>query len=417
MWRDLLLLGLATALAGCPNLVEPSPDPGPGPFECAAPSHLRGVVEVEDPVPDRYIVVLKDASPGVPTAAAAVTARAFAGELGITEIAAFEDAVRGFACSAPAATAEAIAADPRVAFVQQEGRKRVDPLPSQPLDATWGLDRTDQRDLPLDGRYEPGADGEGVHAYVIDTGMDVDHVEFLGRVGEGFSATGDGVADDDGHGTHVAGTLGGTEFGVAKRVTLHPVRVLVGGSGTDSQVIAGVDFATRHARENAWPAVANMSLGGPVSPALDLAVCRSIQAGIAYAVAAGNADADACGASPARVAEAIGAGASERSDARAAFSNKGTCVDVFAPGLDITSARRGGGSMQLSGTSMASPHVAGVAALCLQRSPGSTPAQLEQCVVARASRDKLRSIGEGSPNLLLYARDDRQEIAAKRQAP
>ena len=252
-----------------------------------------------------------------------------------------------------------------------------------------------------------------MHAYIIDTGMDVNHVEFLGRVGEGFSATGDGIADDNGHGTHVAGTVGGTEFGIAKKVTLHPVRVLVGGSGTDSQVIAGVEFVTRHVRENGWPAVANMSLGGSISPALDLAVCRSIQAGVAYALAAGNEDADACNSSPARVAEAIGAGASDRSDARASFSNKGACVDVFAPGLDITSARRGGGSTPLSGTSMASPHVAGVAALCLQRNPGLTPAQVKQCAIDRATRDRLSSIGDGSPNLLLYARDDRQQVATR----
>jgi subtilisin family serine protease len=415
--RQVALLILASALAGCPNTVEPIPgpvDPGPGPFECAAAAQMSGVVEVADAIPDRYIVVLKDAVPGAGLAAAAPTAQALIQEHGIrdAELQVFEHSLRGFTCKAAAAKAQAIAADPRVAFVQQEGRKKVDPQPSQQVDATWGLDRTDQRNLPLDGLYEPGASGEGVHAYILDTGMDVTHVEFAGRVGEGFSATGDGIADDNGHGTHVAGTVGGTEFGIAKQVTLHPVRVLVRGSGTDSQVIAGVDFVTRHARENGWPAVANMSLGGSVSPALDLAVCNSIRAGISYAVAAGNENADACDSSPSRVGEAIGTGASDRSDARASFSNKGVCVDVFAPGRDITSARNGGGSSVLSGTSMASPHAAGVAALCLERGPGSTPAQIERCVIEHATPDQLTAIGDGSPNRLLYSREDQPQVAS-----
>ena len=204
----------------------------------------------------------------------------------------------------------------------------------------------------------------------------------------------------------MAGTVGGREFGIAKQVTVHPVRVLVNGSGSDSQVIAGVDWVARHVREHAWPAVANMSLGGSAAPALDRAVCNAIQAGVSFAVAAGNESQDACNTSPARVIQALTVGASDRSDARASFSNFGSCVDVFAPGRDVTSARRGGGSTALSGTSMASPHVAGVSALCLERNPGARPADVAGCVVDTATRDKLTSIGDGSPNRLLYARGD-----------
>jgi subtilisin family serine protease len=400
------LLGAALLALACGTSPGPDPGPGPapGPFDCNAAAAITGVVEVEDAVPDRYIVVLTPSAPGLRAAAARIDA--LTRDYGVREVSTFSHAIEGFACSMDRDAAERMAQDPGVAFVQQVGTKRVAPLPAEQIGATWGLDRSDQRDLPLDGSYDPGALGAGVHAYVIDTGMDVTHAEFVGRVGEGFSATGGGFLDDNGHGTHVAGTIGGTEFGIAKDVVLHPVKVLRNGTGTDADVIAGVDWVTRHVQEHGWPAVANMSLGGSPAPALDLAVCRSIAAGVTYAVAAGNENSDACGSSPARVAQAIGTGASDRSDARASFSNTGRCVDLFAPGRDITSARNGGGSTTLSGTSMASPHAAGVAALCLERSPGSLPAQVERCVIDHATQGRLSGIGAGSPDLLLYARGD-----------
>jgi subtilisin family serine protease len=291
----------------------------------------------------------------------------------------------------------AVLDDSRVAFVEEDGV--MEALVTQ-AGATWGLDRVDQRSRPLGGSYVYNQTGASVHVYIVDT----THNEFAGRVGNGFSSISDGQGTNDcnGHGTHVAGSVGGTTYGVAKGVTLHAVRVLgCSGSGTTSGVIQGVDWVTAN---RVRPAVANMSLGGGASSALDAAINNSIAAGVVYAVAAGNSNADACGSSPARVPAALTAGATTSTDARSSFSNFGACLDVFAPGSSITSAwnTSNTAASTISGTSMASPHVAGAAALYLQTNPGAAAATVAQAVVAQATAGVVGSPGTGSPNRLLY---------------
>jgi PKD repeat protein len=365
------------------------------------------LVRSENSVPHSYIVVLEPAASGAlgESSRSAVVAEDLSRSYGGKVRNVFRHAIGGYAAQMTPKQALALSRDPRVRYVEEDSLMTIEATQSG---ATWGLDRVDQRDLPLDTFYTYNATGAGVRAYIIDTGIRASHVDIAGRVISGYTAISDGNGTNDcnGHGTHVAGTTGGSTWGVAKGVTLVPVRVLgCNGSGTTSGVIAGVDWVT--AQKNANPSqrsVANMSLGGSASSSLDTAVGNSINAGVVYAVAAGNSNANACNYSPARVGAAITVGATTNTDARASYSNFGSCLDLFAPGSSITSAWYSSDTSTntISGTSMASPHVAGAAALYLDANPSATASQVRNALVNNGTTGKVTSAGTGSPNVLLY---------------
>lgn len=361
----------------------------------------------ENPVEGRYIVILKDsaarlstersASPRVPD-----IARQLVSTHRAKLLRSYEHALRGFVVDADDTALAKLLADPRVAYVEEDGYVTLNNTTQS--GATWGLDRVDQRNLPLNGTYTYATTASNVRAYVIDSGVLGTHSEFAGRMGNGFTAIndGNGTSDCNGHGTHVAGTVGGTTWGVAKGVTIHPVRVFgcTGGSAW-STIIAGVDWVRGN---HIKPAVANMSLGGGANSSVDTAVNNLINAGVTVVVAAGNNNASACNYSPARVTNALTVGSTASNDARSSFSNWGSCLDIFAPGSSITSAwwTGTGASAVLSGTSMASPHVAGAAALHLAANPSATPAQVAVALINNSTLNKVTDPRTGSPNRLLY---------------
>jgi aqualysin 1 len=354
-------------------------------------------------IPQHYIVVLDVDADGVlgNSSLAAKNANDLVANYGgeVTNLYAY--AINGFSARMSEAQALRLSHDPRVKFVEEDSVMEADITQSNP---PWGLDRIGQTALPLNGAYSYTTTGSGVNAYIIDTGIRRTHTQFGGRAVIGFDAIGDGrnTSDCNGHGTHVSGTVGGSTYGVAKNVRLFAVRVLdCSGSGSNSGVIAGVNWVTAN---HIKPAVANMSLGGGASTALDSAVSNSIAAGVTYAIAAGNSNQNAANFSPARVAAAITVGSTTINDARSSFSNFGSVVDIFAPGSSILSSwfSSDTATATLSGTSMATPHVAGVAARFLQSNPSASPATVRNEIVNVANLNRLSGIPTGTPNRLLF---------------
>ena len=343
-------------------------------------------------VANEYIVVLND---DADVGEGVRRAEARGGEV----VAAWSNALRGFAVRGGSSLIVSLRSDPGVRYVEQVQEYSISTTQTP---ATWGIDRIDQRNLPLSNSYTYNATASNVHAYIIDTGIRITHSEFGGRATWGAKFVGGPADDCNGHGTHVAGTVGGATYGVAKAVRLVAVKVLnCAGSGTTTGVVSGIDWVRGNAIK---PAVANMSLGGGVSTTIDNALTNAVNSGVTFAVAAGNSSANACNYSPARAAAAITVGATTSTDARASYSNFGSCLDIFAPGSGITSAWKSSDNATntISGTSMASPHVAGVAALYLAGNPTALPSAVVSALVGNATTGIVTNAGSGSPNRLLF---------------
>ncbi|MGA4845659.1 S8 family peptidase [Streptomyces sp. G5(2025)] len=380
----LLLLLPLTALPA--SAAEPSPK---APTR-STPAPLR---TTSAPIADQYIVTLKSDTTS--------TATRITQQVGVTPLHEYQHVLRGFAAKLDAKQLAAVRGLPEVAAVEQDAEVTVGPAPAVRVPAaSWGLDRIDQPYLPLNQQFNVNSTGAGATAYIFDSGIDYRHAEFGGRAVPGFDAMGDGRNGQDcnGHGTHVAGTVGGANYGVARQARLVSVRVLgCDGKGSYAGMIAGFDWVARNARQ---PAVLNGSLGGPRSDAVNQAATALSDSGVLPVVAAGNDAVDACDVSPASAQRVLTVGATNHQDQEAAFSNHGPCLDMYGPGTAIVSARLGGGSVALDGTSMASPHVAGVATLLKARHPSATSAQVYNWIVDKSVKDIL-TVTKSSPNRLV----------------
>jgi subtilisin family serine protease len=382
----IVALALVSLLAACETMSNPAQQTPDAPNSSAAVQNVAG----------QYIVVLQDN-----VADPATVARDLVNAAGGSLLRVYTSAIKGFAARLSAPAAAALQGNPLVAYVEADQVVRADV--TQTMDANgdpWGLDRIDQTALPLSRTYSYTATGAGVHAYIIDTGIWTMHAEFGGRANNPFDALHLTGEDCNGHGTHVAGTIGAATYGIAKAVSLHGVRVLgCGGLGLNSDVIAGVDWV-RANRIN--PAVANMSLGGGKSAALDQAVTNLWNSGVFLAVAAGNDNVDACTQSPSGAPSVFTVAASTKTDAKASFSNWGTCVEAYAPGSAIVSTYLGGTTMSLSGTSMASPHVAGVGVLYKATFGDAPSATVSNWIISNSTAGVITGNGNGTPNRLLF---------------
>ncbi|MEU5811426.1 S8 family peptidase [Streptomyces sp. NPDC047718] len=383
------LVALAPATLGGAAAAD-TPEPTPVPLHTSA-----------NAIPGQYIVTLDKAAD--PTAVAAVA--------GVKPSFTYSRTMRGFAAPLTASQLKAIRVLPGVTSVEEDAALTAPPVPAAAAPApravagSWGLDRIDQKQLPLDGQFTVQGNGAGVTAYILDTGIDFAHSEFGGRARAGFDAVGDGRGglDCHGHGTHIAGTVGGRTYGVATKVNLVSVRVLgCDGRGSYSGIIAALDWVAANAKQ---PAVLNGSLGGSRSTAVNAAADALFDAGVLPVFAAGNEAQDACNVSPASASRAVTVAATDRNDQETDFSNFGQCVALYAPGQDIVSARLSGGSVSMDGTSMAAPHVTGVAALYKAAHPDETPEQVASFLEQQSTKDILSRLSYNTPNRLLNTAD------------
>ncbi|AJF68861.1 S8 family peptidase [Streptomyces vietnamensis] len=388
--------GLALASAALTALAVTAPTAASGAAAGPEPTPAP-LVTAADAVPGKYIVTLDR------TVDAAEAAR----KLNLRPTFVYEKAINGFAAPLTELQLATVRNTPGVASVEEDAVALAPPQPATPPEtrspaASWGLDRINQWNLPLDNDFTTRGNGAGVTAYILDTGIDYQHDEFGGRATFGFDAMGDGRFGQDcnGHGTHVAGTVAGKTYGVARKAGLVSVRVLgCDGRGAYSGMIAGLDWVARNARQ---PAVLNGSLGGDRSAALNAAATALYNAGVLPVIAAGNSSKDACDVSPASASGALTVAASNIWDEETSFSNYGPCVELFAPGQAIVSARIGGGSVAQNGTSMAAPHVAGVAALYKAEHPTAGPAEVAGWILDNTTKGLLTNVSGGTPNKLLY---------------